>query len=84
MAVSLLKCWHAGRIEDLPTSSFERLMTINYLGVVHSVKAVLPSMLQQHSGHISFVSSSMGLIGVLYCGHTRGAPVFLQHLFWLV
>ena len=53
-------------------------MTINYLGVVHSVKAVLPSMLQQHSGHISFVSSSMGLIGALYYVLPSSSPVFLQ------
>lgn len=59
-----VSCLHAGRVEDLPASVFHRLMTINYLGVVHSVKAVLPGMLQNRSGHISFVSSSMGLIGM--------------------
>lgn len=59
-----VRCLHAGRVEDLPVSVFHRIMTINYLGVVHSVKAVLPGMLQNRSGHISFVSSSMGLIGM--------------------
>ncbi|KAL3137822.1 hypothetical protein ABBQ38_005078 [Trebouxia sp. C0009 RCD-2024] len=61
-----------GRVEDLPASVFHRLMTINYLGVVHSVKAVLPGMLQNRSGHISFVSSSMGLIG--FAGYSAYAP----------
>lgn len=61
-----------GRVEDLPVSAFERLMTINYLGVVHSIKAVLPSMLQRHHGHLVFISSSMGLIG--FTGYAAYAP----------
>ena len=54
---------HAERFEDLPISAFERLMTINYLGIVHSVKTVLPGMLTRREGHLVFVSSSMGLLG---------------------
>ena len=65
ITASCTTCLYAGRIEDLPPSVFQRLMTINYMGVVHSVKAVLPSMLQRQCGHISFVSSSMGLLGML-------------------
>lgn len=53
-------------------------MTVNYLGVVHSVKAVLPSMLQNRSGHISFVSSSMGLIGAFLWAPAGDTLLFLQ------
>lgn len=38
-------------------------MTVNYMGAVHATKAVLPSMLQQGTGHLVYISSSMGLIG---------------------
>ncbi len=37
-------------------------MNINYFGVIHSVKAVLPRMLQRHQGHIAIISSSLGLL----------------------
>ena len=55
----------AERIEDLPISAYERLMNINYFGVLHSVKSVLPDMLKRQQGHFVFISSSMGLLGKL-------------------
>lgn len=68
---------HAGRIQDLDVSVFQRLMSINYLGVIHSVKAVLPTMLQQQHGHIAFVSSSLGLISTSCCAPWCLNPTFL-------
>ena len=55
-------------------------MSINYFGVLHTVKAVLPTMLQQHTGHIVFISSSMGLIGMLQVAASFGhaAPAVLN------
>lgn len=57
-------------------------MSINYFGVLHSIKAVSPTMLQQHTGHIVLVSSSMGLLGMLQnaasCGHAAPAVLNIE------
>ena len=42
---------------------FEKLMRVNYLGVVYTMKAVLPSMLERHKGCIINVASIAGRIG---------------------
>ena len=55
--------WNAGRFEELPLPAFQDIMTVNYMGAVHATKAVLPSMLRQGTGHLVYISSSMGLIG---------------------
>ena len=60
-----MMCQTAERIEDLPMSVYERLMNINYFGVLHSVKSVLPDMLKHRQGSLVFISSSMGLLGEL-------------------
>lgn len=65
----IAKHWHAGRFEELPLSAYQDIMTVNYMGAVHATKAVLPSMLQQGTGHLVYVSSSMGLIGLKQCPH---------------
>lgn len=53
-----------GAIRDLPLSTFERCMNVNYYGTLHLVRAVLPRMLQQKSGHIVAVSSVDGRKGL--------------------
>ncbi len=53
-----------GRFEDAPLEEFERVMAINYLGTVYPTRAVVPHMKAQRNGHICFVSSGAGLIGV--------------------
>ncbi|MDX1451625.1 MAG: SDR family NAD(P)-dependent oxidoreductase [Oleiphilaceae bacterium] len=42
---------------------FERVMQVNYFGVVHGTRAFLPQMLRQERGAIVNVSSIFGLIG---------------------
>jgi 3-dehydrosphinganine reductase len=61
-----------GRFEDAPLEEFERVMTINYLGSVYPTRAVLPHMNAQRDGHICFVSSGAGLIGVY--GYSAYSP----------
>ncbi|GAX79411.1 hypothetical protein CEUSTIGMA_g6852.t1 [Chlamydomonas eustigma] len=42
---------------------FEQMMRLNYLGVVHTVKAVYEDMIKRNTGHICFISSTMALMG---------------------
>jgi 3-dehydrosphinganine reductase len=58
--------------QDIPIEVFETTMAVNYFGSLYSVKAVLPTMMQQQSGTIVLISSGAGLIG-LY-GYSAYSP----------
>jgi len=61
-----------GRFWELPSDEFRAEMEVNYLGAVHATRAVLPSMREQGRGHLCFVSSTAGLLGVY--GYTAYSP----------
>jgi len=51
----------AGEVRDLELDDWERVMSVNFSGVVHGVHAVYPLMLEQGFGHIVNVASGAGL-----------------------
>ncbi len=51
-----------GRLLDQPVEQIERSMAVNYLGTVHVVKAVLPSMLERGRGDLVTFASVAGWI----------------------
>lgn len=62
---------NAGAAESAPfgksdAALFRRMMDINFMGVVHAVQAVLPSMRNQPHGRIVAVASTAGLKGYAY------------------
>lgn len=61
-----------GDFLELPAEEFERQMRINYLGSVWTTRALLPAMIDRGSGHVAFVSSLLGLMGIY--GYTAYAP----------
>jgi 3-dehydrosphinganine reductase len=50
---------------DAPVDDFEQQMTLNYLGTVWPIRAVVPSMIERGGGHLVLVSSAAGLMGVV-------------------
>ncbi|XP_076991421.1 3-ketodihydrosphingosine reductase isoform X2 [Tamandua tetradactyla] len=62
----------SGKFEDLEVSSFERLMSINYLGSVYPSRAVITTMKERRVGRIVFVSSQAGQVGLF--GFTAYCP----------
>ncbi|MBC8079627.1 MAG: SDR family oxidoreductase [Gorillibacterium sp.] len=50
-------------VVDTPLDKFEDMMNINYMGTIRCIKAVLPQMLEQGSGHIVNIASLAGKIG---------------------
>lgn len=63
-----------------------RHQRVNYLGALHVLDAVLPSMLAQGSGHISLVSSVAGFRGLpksLAYGPTKAALINLAETLYL-
>ncbi|MGW8252101.1 MAG: SDR family oxidoreductase [Anaerolineales bacterium] len=63
---------HPGYVQDLELDLFHKMMDVNYFGTVYTTKAVLPGMIQRHSGHIVNVAS-LGAV-VAYIGYSAYAP----------
>lgn len=61
-----------GLFEDLDLSIFRQMIDTNYFGDVCVTKTVLPGMLSRGSGHIVFISSVVGFMGMY--GYTSYAP----------
>jgi 3-hydroxybutyrate dehydrogenase len=62
---------NAGVAESAPfqksdAALFKRMMDVNFMGVVHTVQAVLPSMRERGYGRIIAVASTAGLKGYAY------------------
>ena len=62
---------NAGAAESMPfgksdAALFRRMIDVNFMGVVHAVQAVLPSMRNQPHGRIIAVASTAGLKGYAY------------------
>lgn len=52
----------AGRIADLSSDSILGVMSVNYAGTVHAIKAVLPGMQQRRRGRIIVLGSLTGYV----------------------
>ena len=63
---------YPGYFAKIPLEIFEQTMAINYFGSLYSVRAVLSAMEARQRGHIVFISSGAGLIG-LY-GYSAYSP----------
>jgi short-subunit dehydrogenase len=53
---------HTGRIVETSTGEHDRLMKVNFLGVVNTVKAVLPAMMAAGEGRIAVLASIAGWV----------------------
>ena len=73
-----------GPVGDLSIDEIESQMETNYLGMVYCVKSLLPSMLQNGSGHIvnvASVAASFGLPGIAsYCATKHAMLGFSEGL----
>lgn len=54
----------AGPIGELPRDTADQLVAVNLLGPVHLARLLLPTMTARGTGHLVFVSSIAGAIGV--------------------
>jgi NAD(P)-dependent dehydrogenase (short-subunit alcohol dehydrogenase family) len=57
-----------GNLESLTTEQIERQFATNFYGVLHVMRAALPVMRRQGSGHVFNVSSMAGVIGYATVG----------------
>lgn len=61
-----------GYFAEMAVETCEQTMGVNYFGSLYAVKAVFPSMKQAKRGHIVFISSGAGLIGLF--GYSAYSP----------
>lgn len=61
-----------GLFQDVPLEKFRWMMDINYFGAIHTTRVILPEMISRKSGHIVYVSSVVGFLGMV--GYTAYAP----------
>ena len=64
-----------GNFEEMTTADLERQFATNFYGVAHLMRAVLPVMRKQRSGHIFNISSVAGVVGLKHCS-AYGASKF--------
>src|SRR5437667_10543497 len=64
-----------GNFEELGTQDIQRQFATNFWGVMYVMRAVLPVMRRQRSGHIIDMSSVAGVVGLKHCS-AYGASKF--------
>jgi NAD(P)-dependent dehydrogenase (short-subunit alcohol dehydrogenase family) len=64
-----------GNFEELTIADFERQFATNFWGVAYVMRAALPVMRKQRSGHIVNISSVAGVVGLRHCS-AYGASKF--------
>lgn len=64
-----------GNFEEMTTADIERQFATNFYGVVYVMRAALPVMRKQRSGHIINISSVAGVVGLKHCA-AYGATKF--------
>jgi NAD(P)-dependent dehydrogenase (short-subunit alcohol dehydrogenase family) len=69
-----------GNFEELPTADIEQQFATNFWGAAHVMRAVLPAMRKQRSGHIFNISSVAGVVGFKHCGAYGAAKFALEGL----
>ncbi len=56
-----------GNFEEMTTAEIERQFATNFYSVMYFMRAVLPVMRKQRSGHIINISSVAGVVGLKHC-----------------
>jgi len=78
--------YNAMRADALVVSDMERHVSVNYLGALYLLDAVLPALLARGTGHISLVGSVAGYRGLpnsLAYGPTKAALINLAETLYL-
>ncbi|MEG4027952.1 MULTISPECIES: SDR family oxidoreductase [unclassified Microcoleus] len=69
-----------GNFEEMTTADIEHQFATNFYGVVYLMRAVLPVMRQQRSGHIINISSVAGVVGFKHCAAYAASKFAIEGL----
>jgi short-subunit dehydrogenase len=74
----------ASTVDNLRISELEEILRVNFLGMVYTIEATLPSMLDRNSGHIAGISSMAGVRGIpfepAYSASKAAVAAYLESL----
>lgn len=74
----------ASTVDNLRISELEEILSVNFLGMVYTIEAALPSMLDRNSGHIAGISSMAGVRGIpfepAYSASKAAVAAYLESL----
>ncbi len=72
------------RLDPLNTADVEETIRVNLMGVIYSIEAVLPTMLERHRGHLLAVSSLAAFKGLpgesAYCASKAAVNAYMEGL----
>jgi short-subunit dehydrogenase len=75
---------HRTKAEPLNVEEVEEVIRVNLLGVIYSLEAVLPGMLERRSGHLAAISSVAAYKGMpgesAYCASKSAVNAFMEGL----
>lgn len=75
---------HPTRLHPINHEQIEEVIRVNLLGVIHTLNAVLPEMLERKQGHLAAVSSLAAYKGLpgaaAYCASKAGVNTYLEGL----
>lgn len=84
LAVANAGLSHPTRLRPINHEQIEEVIRVNLLGVIHTLSAVLPEMLERKQGHLAAVSSLAAYKGLpgaaAYCASKAGVNKFLEGL----
>src|SRR6266540_371557 len=69
-----------GNFEEMTTAEIERQFAANFYGVMYVMRAALPVMRKQRSGHIINISSVAGVVGLKHCAAYGAAKFAVEGL----
>ena len=69
-----------GNFEEMTTAEIERQFATNFYGVMYVMRAALPVMRKQRSGHIINISSVAGAVGLKHCAAYGAAKFAVEGL----
>ena len=69
-----------GNFEELSNQDFERQFATNFWGVLNVMRAALPVMRKQRSGHFINMSSVAGVVGLKHCSAYGAAKFAVEGL----
>jgi len=71
-------------VESIVNDDIEATFKINLMGVIYSIEAVLPEMLQRGKGHLCAISSLASYLGIpgesAYCASKAAVNVYMESL----
>ena len=80
LALFCTGAWFPGSVDDLQVDNFVRTLDVNIMSIVNGLDAVLPTMLERGTGHVAWVASVAGYVGLPKSASYGASKAALNHM----